>query len=664
MWHTGGPSWTRRLLVLSVLALFLMSLPGVAHAQPAAGETYADPDGRFTVPVPTGWRAEPGGGYVTLTDPEGAIRVYVVVADAEDASTGVAAAWQLVDPAFALGVVETSAPPSAPGVDETVAVTYDTSRDRIVIALGQRQGGTVYALLFDAETAAAARRGSQLGIIQSGFTITGLPQVDLSTVTPARFTPEMATELEAYIRAIMPRHAIPGAAVAVVQDGQVVYLNGFGVREQGGNGPVTPDTPMMIGSTGKTMTTLMMGTVVDDGLMRWDEPVQEILPSFRVADPELSRQLTVQNLVCACTGVPRRDFELIFNSDELTAENIIESLASFTFFTGFGEAFQYSNQMVGTGGYIAALAAGGHYGDLAQDYATQMQRRVFDPIGMPNTTFSFDRIRQQGGYATPHGLSLDRGYVPIPLSDEEMLSPIAPAGASWSTARDMARYLITQLNRGVTPEGRRVVSEENLLRTWTPQVPVSAGSSYGLGWFVDRYHGARLLHHGGNTIGFTSDLAFLPDAGVGIVVITNARASNAFNEAVRFRLLELLYDQPATHDATAAYQAEQFAKSLEDQRRGLSDTLDEDAVLPYLGRFSSPELGTITITLRDGALWLDVGAWTSALKQHVNDRGDVRYLAVDPPSEGLPFEFTTDDGGRPVIVLDAPPDRYTFTRLK
>jgi hypothetical protein len=216
----------------------------------------------------------------------------------------------------------------------------------------------------------------------------------------------------------------------------------------------------------------------------------------------------------------------------------------------------------------------------------------------------------------------------------------------------------------VTPEGQRVISEENLLRTWTPRVPVSATSSYGLGWLVDSYRRARLLHHGGNTVGFTSDLAFLPDAGVGVVVLTNARASNAFNEAVRLRLFELLYDQPAEADATAAYAAEQFATSLEDQRRKLRDTVDVERVLPFLGTFASPVLGEITVTLQDGQLWLDTGAWISLLRLQVNDRGEERYLAVDPPAEGLPFEFTTDDASRRVIVLTLPPDTYTFTRLK
>src|SRR5690606_10482055 len=142
-----------------------------------------------------------------------------------------------------------------------------------------------------------------------------------------------------------------------------------GTRDPATGEPLTPDTHMMIGSIGKTMTTMLMATLVDDGLMQWDTPVVEILPEFEVADPTLTEQMTVRNLVCACTGVPRRDLELLFNANELSAEEIVESLATFEFFTDFGEAFQYSNQMVATGGYVAAAAAGGEYGNLYDAYA-------------------------------------------------------------------------------------------------------------------------------------------------------------------------------------------------------------------------------------------------------------------------------------------------------
>jgi CubicO group peptidase (beta-lactamase class C family) len=265
-----------------------------------------------------------------------------------------------------------------------------------------------------------------------------------------------------------------------VQDGEVVYTGAFGVKALGSDDLITPETQFMIGSTTKPITTTMMATLVDDGIIAWDEPVVDVLPQFAVSDPELTQQFTLRNLVCACTGVPRRDLELLFNADDLTAADIVASLQTFQFFTDFGETFQYSNQLVATGGYAAAAALDPD-GELYATYLEAMQTRIFDPLAMTNTTFDFDAVVARGDYALPHAANLDGVYYPLSVNDERVLIPIGPAGVAWSTVGDMAQYAITMLNRGVAPDGEQLVSEENLLETWQPQVAVSADASYGLG---------------------------------------------------------------------------------------------------------------------------------------------------------------------------------------
>jgi CubicO group peptidase (beta-lactamase class C family) len=397
--------------------------------------------------------------------------------------------------------------------------------------------------------------------------------------------------------------------------------------------------------------------------MAWDTPAVEFLPIFAVADPVLTQKITMRNLVCACTGVPRRDLEIIFNAGSFTAEDIVASLRSFEFFTGFGEAFQYSNQMVATGGYLAALAGGGHSDDLYGAYLEQMQERVFDPIGMPNTTFDFDEVTASPDYAIPHGANALHEFSPVPVSSERVLIPVAPAGAAWSNARDMARYLITELNEGVSPDGVRVVSAENLRVTWEPQVPVAAETSYGLGWFVDHYQGLPLLHHGGNTAGFTTDLAFLPGADLGIVVITNARLSNYFNEAVRFRLFELAFDQPAEHHAQFQFALESLAKADQDLSLELLPGADPEAVAPYLGTFSNPALGDMTLSMTGDHLMMDAGEFATELRPRVDADGRTTYIMYGPLWAGYVLEFKQGpDGGEPSIVVLSPPDKYVFTR--
>src|SRR5690606_25192860 len=136
-----------------------------------------------------------------------------------------------------------------------------------------------------------------------------------------------------------------------------------------------------------------------------------VLPQFAVADPELTETMAVRHLVCACSGVPRRDLELAFHYGHLTAEDIVESLRSFEFFTPFGEAFQYSNQLVATGGYVAAAADGAAFGELFEGYAASLERRVLKPIGTNDPTLSIDQVVSRGEYAFPPAPKTTAGRV-------------------------------------------------------------------------------------------------------------------------------------------------------------------------------------------------------------------------------------------------------------
>lgn len=627
----------------------------------AAPTGYEDPEGRFSVTIPTGWTATKEDGYAHLASPAGGINVYLLVSESADPETAVAEGWTTVLPDFTLEPTETIEPPSTPGVERSVLVNYDSGNpDELFQALAQLHDDTVYTMLIAGDLEALQRRAAQLQIVATSFRITALEETDLSEAQPRSAT-DLIAEFEPFVAETLEAFGVPGAAVAIVQGDEIVYASGFGVIEAGSDEPVTPDTQLMIGSTGKTMTSLLVATLVDDGLIDWDTPVAEVLPEFAVADPELSREITFRNLLCACTGVPRRDFELFFNADELSAEAIIESLSTFEFFTDFGEAFQYSNQLVGTAGYAAAAADGATFGNLFDGYVTSLHERVLDPIGMPHTTLSFADVRERGEYAIPHQVDLDSGdYEPIDLALEEMLMPIAPAGAHWSTASDMARYLLTELNRGVSPDGETVVSEENLRETWEPQVPISATDSYGLGWIVSDYHGLEMFSHGGNTLGFTSEFAFLPDADLGVVVLANAQGANGFTGAVVGRLLELVYDQPAQSAAQIEFVVAQSERMLEQAQESIQAHAAADEVEQYLGTYENAALGGITLTMEDGQLVMDAGEFSSEIRPMLNDRGEFdAFVTYGVPLAGLPVELRLEDG-KPVVLLGQGAVLYRF----
>jgi CubicO group peptidase (beta-lactamase class C family) len=507
------------------------------------------------------------------------------------------------------------------------------------------------------------------------------PEVDLAGVAPLPLTGERRAAFEAYVADALHRLGVPGASVAVVQGGDVVYLQGFGVKELGGTAPVTPDTLLMVGSVTKSLTSAMAATLVDAGWLAWDTPLVDLLPAFAVADPSLTPRLTVADSFCACTGLPRRDPELIFNFDALTPERLIAQVADFPLTTPFGETFQYSNQMYAIGGYAAAAAAGAAPDDLLGGYQLAMRDRLLNPIGMGRSTFALEEVLASGDYALPHGADLDGRTRPVPLLAEDgFVDAVAPAGALWSSAREMARYLQTQLAGGVAPDGTRVVSAENLLRTRAPRVAIPAppglpplayesAQAYGLGWLVGAYKGQPLVNHSGGTFGFAAEVAFLPEADLGVVILTNDVARGGpFTSAVQFRLLELLFDQPAEIDPLLA----QFlgGGGSEAPRFG---QVDAAAVAPYLGRYTNSALGEVELRLEGERLVLDAGEVRSALRPLVDEAGQVTaYVFADPPLAGAPAPVTLRQGadGRPEVAVTVEGENpeatqtYVFTQVE
>jgi CubicO group peptidase (beta-lactamase class C family) len=218
-----------------------------------------------------------------LTDPDNAIKAYALSIPGNDVEKGIAAAWAVVDSSFKLQPAQVAQPPAPEGVEKQVDITYDSGdSQRAVTGRGELVGGRIYAVLVDGKADAIEKRVSQVGIVRS-IQIKTAKVVDLTNIMPKPVDAQITSQWETYIRDAMQRASVPGVEVAVVQNGKVVYMDTFGVKELGKPDPVTPDTLMMIGSVTKSMTTLMMATLVDDGKLSWDTPAVQLYPSDHTA---------------------------------------------------------------------------------------------------------------------------------------------------------------------------------------------------------------------------------------------------------------------------------------------------------------------------------------------------------------------------------------------
>lgn len=647
---------------LCAAAQVTVLVPGAAPRQLEADTKLATPSGA-TFEAAAGWFVSTPGDATVLEDPDRELTLTLLEVKAADGPAAIAAAWEQAQPGFSRDVRQAFNPPAREGWDEIVQIIYVTATDehRTVIAAARRKADIWYVTLIDGDDAALDRRGAQTQTAVSSFKAPGVEKESFAGRALHPFDAERQQAFADFIEQARIDSEVPGAAVAVIQGGEVVFERGFGTRELGRPEPVTPNTLFLIGSTGKSLTTLMMARLADAGKLSWESPVTELYPDFALGDAEVTRQVRLKHTVCACTGLPRQDMEFLFEYAGGTPEQTVASMRTMQPTTGFGETFQYSNTMVSTGGYVAAhVACPGEPLGAAYDHA--MQEHVFDPLGMTATTYDFARA-EAAEHASPHGRDLREATTLLPLAYEKALIPVRPAGGAWSNARDMLRWVRLELARGVGPDGRRIVSEENLLRRREPQVKVTDELSYGLGLFVEKDHDVTVVHHGGNTLGFTSDLFFLPDHGIGAVLLANAGGANAFRNAVRRRLLEILFDGRDEAKESLAFGLAQRHAGFE-KILGETDFAPEPAWLESLtGAYDNPALGHVEVRLEGPSAVFDAGEWRSPVARYRGPDGVAKLMLVAAPFAGLDLLPGKVDG-RPTLSLETSQQRYVFERAQ
>lgn len=615
---------TRVWLFLTTFVL-LAALPLVVLGQDTT--TYTDPTGQLTTEIPGGWTDENTTGYATFS--KDGVSIHLMTIATEDVQTGINSVLNTIVPDFSAEPVQVNDIPVPNGIwTQNVYILDDGS---IKAAIGQVVEGVTYVMLVQAPDEGALQATSN-DVNNVLLSIAIGEQIDLSGTVPHPLDETDLEDLRAYITASLDTFDVPGASVAVVQNGEVIFAEGFGVTDIESQSPVTADTLFMIGSIGKSVTTMMMASLVDDGILDWETPVVDILPGFAVSNPALTPEIRVRDLVNHASGVQRNDVGLLLF--KRTPEEIIESIAAIPMNGAPGENFNYSNQMVAAGGYVAAIAAGATYGeDLYDTYNQLVEARVFEPIGMDSTTLSVDEAIANHNHALPHSYDVTRNeQIMLPISFERFSEPIAPAGAPWSTANEMALYALTAMNDGAAPNGTRVVSSENLALTQTPGVNMGGKLYYGMGWVIEEYKGLELIWHNGGTNGFSSDLAFLPEADLGVVVLSNTAGAGAFLNALREYVFEEAYD--LEHSADALYTAVQSQKeeTIQSMAGGADLATPEPADLEqYLGEY---EQGLSIAYDPEGTLVLGT------------DYGDVPLLPVEGEqgsflaANGLNLHFT------------------------
>jgi len=393
---------------------------------------------------------------------------------------------------------------------------------------------------------------------------------------------------------------------------------------------------------------LLLARLVDAGKLTWDTPVTSVLPSFRLGDADTTRQVLIKHLICACTGLPRQDFEWLFEYGDMTVDGAMKTLATMQPTSKFGEMFQYSNPLAGAAGFV-----GGHVLfpdlELGAAYDRAMQEQVFAPLGMSSTTFDYAKALA-GNHAVAHAQDVDGKTATAVMALNYSIIPFRPAGAAWSNVADMLRYVQMELATGTLPDGRRYISAGPLLERRKPQVPTGKDSTYGMGLSVDTTYGIPVVHHGGDMVGYHSDMIWLPDHGVGAVVLTNGDPGWLIRSMFRRKLLEVLFDGRPEADADLAARAKTYFEVLAAERKLLTVPAAADLASGLASEYANAALGGIRVSREGAETVFDFGEWKSPVATRKNPDGTVSFLTTAPGILG--FEFVLG-AGRTLTVRDA-----------
>lgn len=451
---------------------------------------------------------------------------------------------------------------------------------------------------------------------------------------------------------------VPGLGFAIVKDGQVILMEGFGLRDQEKSLPVTKETVFTIASVSKSFTAASIGVLVDDGLLKWDEPVRSYLPNFQLKDNIATENATLLDLATHRVGLPRHDLQW-YNSS-FTRTELLDRLKYLDLSKSFRSTWQYQNLMYTAAGFAVGQVAG-------TSWESVVQERLLDPLGMKSTYFSVSETQKRLNYALPYRELRDE-IVPASYRN---VDAIGPAGSVTSTVEDMSKWVRFHL-KDTTLWSEEILSSSQMDFMHSPQIilglpakqPELTPPSYGLGWFVYYYKGHKVVEHGGNLEGFTSLVYLLPEDDMGLVILTNKNRSSLPKALARYTVDILLGLTEIDWNERILSKKDKEEENEKEEKQPVAGTNPSHSWENYTGKFEHNGYGEIIIEAESD---------TSLSYSHNGFNYKVRHFHYDvfegvneayDDNKLLNFKTNLDGEIESVeIILDVSVDPIVFKKL-
>lgn len=445
-------------------------------------------------------------------------------------------------------------------------------------------------------------------------------RIDDTTSPMAAPLPDAArlARFDAFVASVQKQFDVPGVAVAIVKDGQVVLERGYGVRKLGEPAEVDAHTMFAIASNTKAFTAAALNMLQDEGKLKTSDRVIDHLPWFRMSDPYVTREMRIRDLLAHRSGLSLGAGDLLYwPTTSYTTREVAERLKDVPLTGGFREQYAYDNILFGVAQLVIEEASG-------MSYKQFLDRRILQPLGMAETRYNSDDLKQGDNVATGHAKFDFKDLRPVGVTSWRNVSG---AGGIYSSVHDLAKWMNVQLAGGVYAGGgdsaKRLFSEARQREMWTVLTPIPVGKSsipglaamtpnfmgYGQGWNLSDYAGERLVWHTGGWPGQVSRLTLVPGEKIGVVVLTSGEVGQAFH-AITYEALDMMLGRSG-NDWLQGYAAS-FAKAQgnadEDWQKHVAarDATSKPslALAKYAGTYRDPWYGDVLV--RQGAKGLEM----------------------------------------------------------
>jgi CubicO group peptidase (beta-lactamase class C family) len=424
----------------------------------------------------------------------------------------------------------------------------------------------------------------------------------LGMTTPAQSQTRLPRDFDADVMRALRAFQVPGMAIAVVKDGQVLSARGYGVRREGDSSRVDASTLFQIGSNTKAFTTALIAQLVDSGKLAWDDPVTKYLPWFQLSDAWVTREFTIRDLVTHRSGLGLGAGDLLWFHSNYGAQDVVRRLRAAKPTTSFRSAYAYDNVLYCAAGLVIEAVTGQSWSDV-------VHQRIFAPLGMTASGTDI-ALMSTASAATPYARTGSVvSVVPIDTVDN-----LLAAGGIIADVADLAKWMIVRLDSGRFGGGARLFSAAQAREMWSAQTILPIGdqapplgalrpnfAAYGLGWVLRDYRGHKIVTHDGGLAGMTSRTILVPDLRLGIVMLTNAE--EPAYAPLGYELLDYFFGAPRTDWITTYHavvtQQEARSDSAVRAQAAARDTTARPA-LPlarYAGPYTDAMYGDATIAL-------------------------------------------------------------------